>query len=353
MDDLEAVWKATNTTLEKSGVALLSLDVFRREFELPFRPFYERYTPHVEESQLESWYVEAFHQEQDSIKPFAHSSDFLKYCHRQGIAMFVLSSIHENHFEQHLKIARFGRYFRETYVGVRDKRDKIQEILESHRMVPEETLFVGDMQHDIDAAKHGGTLSCGVLTGFNTLQQLQDRRPDLIVKHLGELQRLLQSHQGSLPGTSNGISGDSKFPISTVGALIFDSSERVLMIQTHKWSNKWGIPGGKIQHGETAEDALRREIGEETNITIKDIQFVMVQDAIRPPEFYRPAHFLLLNYTCRAVPPLETRLNHEAQSFEWVPIEQALEMDLNIPTRKLIDNVKKRTASTCIDSTPI
>ncbi len=40
----------------------------------------------------------------------------------------------------------------------------------------------------------------------------------------------------------------------------------VMMVRTHKWSNKWGIPGGKIKWGETSEAALRREIKEETNL---------------------------------------------------------------------------------------
>ena len=71
------------------------------------------------------------------------------------------------------------------------------------------------------------------------------------------------------------------------------------MIRTHKWSNKWGIPGGKIKWGETSEAALRREIKEETGLKVTDIKFVLVQDCIHSKEFYRDAHFVLLNYTCR------------------------------------------------------
>ena len=343
VNDLEAVWKATNQTFQKSGVEALSLETFRREFSLPFRPFYERYTPHVSEEQLEAWYLEAFRNEQASVKPFAHSSDFLEYCRNRSIRTFVLSSIHASHFEQHLEITGFEEFFRATYVGVHDKRDTIHQLLETHELVPEETLFIGDMQHDIETAKHGKTRSCGVLTGFNSLEQLKASEPDLIVEHLGELRRLLEQNKGALPPKTETQGIDmSRFPISTVGALIFDQEDNVLMIQTHKWSNKWGIPGGKIQFGESSKAALKREIEEETNLQIESIQFVMVQDAICPQEFYREEHFLLLNYTCRAIPPLDTQLNHEAQSFRWLPIAEAFELDLNQPTRTLLNTVVRQ-----------
>ena len=127
-------------------------------------------------------------------------------------------------------------------------------------------------------------------------------------------------------------------PISTVGGLIFDAEDRVLMIRTQKWSDLWGIPGGKIKWGERSEDALRRELKEETNLDITDIRFVLVQDCIHSKEFYRDAHFLLLNYTCRAAgsaPPVT--LNDEAQAFRWVTLPEAMAMDLNHPTRVLLE----------------
>src|SRR5207249_12122509 len=101
-------------------------------------------------------------------------------------------------------------------------------------------------------------------------------------------------------------------------------------------SNLWGIPGGKIKRGEPSLHALRREIKEETNLDITDIVFVLAQDCIHSKEFYRDAHFVLLNYTCRCIGKPDVRLNDEAREFCWVTVPQALELPINQPTRKLL-----------------
>jgi len=117
------------------------------------------------------------------------------------------------------------------------------------------------------------------------------------------------------------------------------------MIRTHKWSNKWGIPGGKIKWGETSEAALRREILEETALKVSGIKFVLVQDCIHSKEFYRDAHFVLLNYTCHCI-GMNPRvvLNEEGREFRWVALAAALKMKLNKPTKILLDAVLKRRA---------
>ena len=45
-----------------------------------------------------------------------------------------------------------------TYTGIADKRTKIADLLSDHGLRPEETVFIGDMEHDIETARHGGVL---------------------------------------------------------------------------------------------------------------------------------------------------------------------------------------------------
>ena len=145
-----------------------------------------------------------------------------------------------------------------------------------------------------------------------------------------------------MPLSGHGKQGEirrDEQPVVTVGALIFNSAGEALMVRTQKWSNLWGIPGGKIRFGEDSIDALRREIKEETHLEIEQIQFVLAQDCIRSSEFHRDAHFVLLNYTCRCVGAPQVILNEEAQQFRWASLDEALAMPLNRPTRVLIESV--------------
>ena len=89
-------------------------------------------------------------------------------------------------------------------------------------------------------------------------------------------------------------------------------------------------------------EALRREVKEETNLDITDVEFVLVQDCIHSKEFYRDAHFILLNYTCRCAGSLDVKLNGEAQEFRWVKLQQALELPINQPTNRLVSAVLEK-----------
>jgi phosphoglycolate phosphatase len=339
VDDLPAVWEATNYVFRQAHVPELTLDEFRAEFCLPFKKFYEKFLPHLPVEKLEPWFHSEFKRCQDSVTPLPHAREFLQFCRERGLRAFVLSSVHTDHWKVQAEVTAFGEFIDEAFVGVWDKREKIHEILEQHQLAKDETLFIGDMQHDIETAKHGGVHSCAVLTGYNNLAQLRAASPDLIVEHLGELRNLLvrQEMEFKLSGTPP----SPPSPIVTVGAAIFHPrTNDVLMFRTHKWSGLWGIPGGKVHYNEPCVDALRRELKEETNLAVNDIQFVLVQDCIGSKEFYREAHFLLLNYRCRAMEPLDVILNEEAQEYRWLPLQDALTLELNTPTRVLLEALR-------------
>ncbi len=339
VDDLPAVWEATNHVFTQAGLGVWTLERFRAEFCLPFTHFYERHLPQVSMTQLEEWFHGHFQQVQASVVELPHAREFLQFCRQRQLRTFVLSTVRREYFAAQAEACGFLEFIDRPYLGVWDKRAKIHELLAENHLQPEETVFVGDMQHDIETARHGGVFSCAVLTGYNQLAQLRASEPDLIVEHLGELRDVLERNAMDLKSREPVAHPAGDHPVVTVGALVFNPKGEVLMVRTHKWSHLWGIPGGKIKFGESSVDALRREIKEETDLDITAIEFVMVQDCIHSKEFYRDAHFVLLNYTCRCVGELAVKLNEEAMAFRWLPLPEALALELNQPTRRLLEQV--------------
>lgn len=344
VDDLPAVWEASNHVFRQAGILPLSLDQFRSEFQLPYHGFYERYLPQVPMPQLELWFRTRFAECQDSIVPLPHAREMLEFCKAQGLRLFILTAVHPKAFAVQAETIGFAPFFERIYSGVVDKRTRILELLAENGLDRDATIFIGDMQHDIETAKEGGIHSVGVLTGYNSLEHLRQAAPDLIVEHLGELRQILERQGLRLRPPAE--PGPKRHPIPTVGALVFNDAGKMLLVRTNKWSNLWGIPGGKIDWGESSGDALRRELLEETGLNVEDVRFAMVQDAIHPPEFYKDAHFLLLNYTCRAPGHQEVRLNAEAQEYRWADASEAWLLPLNTPTRILLEAVIPRPEGT-------
>ncbi len=124
--------------------------------------------------------------------------------------------------------------------------------------------------------------------------------------------------------------------IATVGGLLIAESGELLLIRTAKWSDRWGLPGGKIDYGETMLDAYRREMREETGIEVEHADWLCIQDCIESPEFTEPRHFLLINYVSRLPGRPAPRKNYESVQIGWFSPAQVATMDLNQPTRAAI-----------------
>jgi len=195
VNDLPAVWNATNYVFEQAGVNTMDLEQFRKEFFLPFEDFYDIHTPGVSIEQLDKWYHEHFQKVIHSVEELPYARDFLKFCRNQEILTFLLSTIHPEHFRIQSEANRFHEYLDHPYVRILNKKEKILELIDHHELNPRETLFIGDMVHDIETARQGKVHSCAVLTGYNQRAQLQEAEPDLIVEHLWELQKILQKYE--------------------------------------------------------------------------------------------------------------------------------------------------------------
>ena len=131
-----------------------------------------------------------------------------------------------------------------------------------------------------------------------------------------------------------------QYPEPTVGALIFNQEGKVILLKSDKWRSKYVIPGGHIELGETMEDALKREVKEETGLDIYDIDFALLQEFIFDESFHERKHFIFIDFVCRTDSE-EVVLNFESQKYVWVSLEEALRLPLDPYTRRLVETVKR------------
>jgi ADP-ribose pyrophosphatase len=66
-------------------------------------------------------------------------------------------------------------------------------------------------------------------------------------------------------------------PVSAVGAITTDAAGQVLLLVRAKdpGKGKYGLPGGFIDAGETAEEALHREVREETGLRVRSSRYLI------------------------------------------------------------------------------
>ncbi len=130
-------------------------------------------------------------------------------------------------------------------------------------------------------------------------------------------------------------------PLCTVGALVVNPNAEVLIVRTTKWRGTWGVPGGKLDWGESLQEALLREFREEVALDLQHVRFALLQEAILDSQFHVPAHFVLVNYyafsaSTQVVP------NEEIVEWVWLPPEQALSFPLNNFTERLVSDCIER-----------
>lgn len=136
----------------------------------------------------------------------------------------------------------------------------------------------------------------------------------------------------------------NKYPEPTVGAVIFNPDGKVLLCKSHKWNDQYVIPGGHIELGEKMEEALKREVLEETGLHIYNIKLISLKESIYSNTFYEKKHFIFIDYQCKT-DSSNVQLNDEADAYEWVDLEEIENYNLGGFVKELLLKLKNQKKS--------
>jgi ADP-ribose pyrophosphatase YjhB (NUDIX family) len=88
-----------------------------------------------------------------------------------------------------------------------------------------------------------------------------------------------------------------------VGALIIEDG-RILLIERGRepLKGQWSLPGGAVETGERLEDAVAREVWEETGLRVQPETVAVIFERIMPDAAGEPEyHYVLVDFICRVL----------------------------------------------------
>jgi 8-oxo-dGTP diphosphatase len=122
------------------------------------------------------------------------------------------------------------------------------------------------------------------------------------------------------------------------GVVLIDG--RVLLIRRGKepLRGRWVIPGGTVELGETLPEALVREVQEETSVTVRPREVVLVFDRIHREGESVVYHYVIVDYLCDYVSG-EPRAGSDAEAVALVAAGDLDRYDLPPQARDLVLDV--------------
>ena len=118
------------------------------------------------------------------------------------------------------------------------------------------------------------------------------------------------TESGSARGGREGREYPRRPVVGVGGVVVRDGAVLLVKRAVEPLRGRWALPGGAVELGETLEEAVVRELKEETNLTVRVLGLVEAFDRItRDPDGRARYHYVLLDFLCE---PLDS--NPEAGS---------------------------------------
>ncbi|MBT3298020.1 HAD family hydrolase [archaeon] len=189
-NDIRPVHEATCIVFRELGKEPISIEEFKREFTLPYMNFWNKYFPDLTKKKQDRLFLEAIHKVSEP-EPFPGIEVLLEKLYNKKINMVIFSSHPQKKLDKEMLDNNFTQYFKEILGSTHDKTKCIMKVLKRNNFKRNETLYVGDMVHDIKTSKKAGIKILAVSWGYDSKEKLSQANPDYLIENLDELNNIL------------------------------------------------------------------------------------------------------------------------------------------------------------------
>ena len=131
---------------------------------------------------------------------------------------------------------------------------------------------------------------------------------------------------------------EEEHPIPSVGAVIVAEGSMLLIRRSRGvYAGSWAVPAGRQRYGETMEDAVRREVLEETGLVVEVGDPVWIGDILDPSD--PPAfHYSVVDFAAFVVGG-ELQAGDDAAEARWVELSEVRTLSLTPTMEQMLDQL--------------
>ncbi len=98
---------------------------------------------------------------------------------------------------------------------------------------------------------------------------------------------------------------------------------KLLMVQRNQEPGKglWSVPGGRLERGEYLQQAVVREVQEETGLAVEVGDLLGILEVVGDP------HYVILDFEATPRAEIEPRPGDDVAAVRWVALEDVARLD--------------------------
>ncbi len=139
------------------------------------------------------WQIERIH----IAKGYSGLRIFLETLSNKGLKLGIFTSSSRMRVNAIFNSLELSKFFDvvlcgDEVINAKPHHEGVSKVMNQLNVLPNETIMVGDAEHDILSGKNAGSTTIGITHGFGTKQSLKDAGADYLVNDLKELLILIQ-----------------------------------------------------------------------------------------------------------------------------------------------------------------
>ena len=193
---LEGVNKVLKTFSRKP----ISHKQFLEDFDVPVSIAYKRHglDPDLIEdgpNKISQIFHPFYEERVNRIRTRTNTKKVLKYLKEKSLRSIIFSNHTQYGVSRQLKRLNIEHYFetvltnseKHTALLERSKKEKLNSFMRTKKLLPKETLIVGDTIEEIQIARSLGSIVCSITHGNCSTRRLKAAKPDYLIGNLKEL----------------------------------------------------------------------------------------------------------------------------------------------------------------------